>query len=206
MALQSTSDSDSYPFQVTRSISSARSARDSSLKPDCVSATNVLVPMRNSSREKCAPTRFFCGIAPGSAHAEDEVGARAPRAVDELRDVGRIVLAVAVDRDDVVRACAERPGRAFQHLAEPCRQRRAFSAVDGELQHEAPARAQVLGRVVDRSVIDRDNGIRERHRPGDDVSASRRGVVAGNDDSDPLGHVGYRQRIAFLGWEVGRWR
>ena len=136
------------------------------------------------------------------AHSEDEVRARAPRAVDEPRDVGRIVLAVAVDRDDIVWARAERPGGAFQRLAEPCRQGHAFSAVDGELQHKASAGAQMLGRVVDRPVVDRDNGIRERHRPGDDVSASRRGVVAGNDDSDPLGHVECCQRIAFL---VGRW-
>ena len=203
MVLQSTSDSDSYPFQLTRSISSATSARDSSLNPDCVSGHERARADEKQQPREVRADPVLLRHRGWVAHAEDEVRARAPRAVDEPRDVGRIVLAVAVDRDDVVCARAERPGGAFQHLAEPCSQGHAFSAVDGELQHEASARVQMLGRVVDRPVVDRDNGIRERHRPGDDVSASRRGVVAGNDDSDPLGHVECCQRIAFLVGRVG---
>ena len=180
MALQSTSDSDSYPFQVTRSISSSEELAGQQPETGLrVGHERARADEKQQPREVCADAVLLRHRA-RAAHAEDEVGARAPRAVDESRDVGRIVLAVAVDGHDVVRARAERPGEPFSTSPEAGRERRAFSAVDGELQHEAPARAQVLGRVVDRSVIDCDNGVRERHRPGDDVSASRRGVVAGN--------------------------
>ena len=69
---------------------------------------------------------------------------------EEGRDLGRVVLAVGVERDDGLAALLE-------GVAEPAPQRRALAGVGDLAQDGRAGRLGLRGRVVGRAVVDDDD-------------------------------------------------
>ena len=117
------------------------------------------------------------GIAAEVAPADDQLRPRRLERGEERRDLGRVVLAVGVERHDRRRAAVER-------VPEAGPQRRALAGVRDLAQDGRAGRLGAGGRVVGRAVVDDDDRQVARGPPSTTGADARAFLVCRDERED----------------------